>query len=101
MRRVHRERMGLMVICGYRNQFDQTAAFSSGKSRLKWPKSKHNTLPAQAVDVAPLPLDWNDLKAFRELARHVQEIAAEEGVKLRWGGNFVSWKDFPHWELAK
>lgn len=101
VRRVHRERMAVMVICGHRGEREQEDAFKRGTSKLRWPRSRHNSYPSQAVDLAPLPLDWDDLKAFRELAEHIKAIATEEGVTLRWGGEFRTLRDFPHWELAK
>ena len=42
-----------MIVCGHRNKEDQNKAFAEGKSKLKWPKGKHNKLPSQAVDAAP------------------------------------------------
>lgn len=99
VRRVHRERMRLVVLCGHRGQADQDAAFAAGTSKLKWPRGKHNKMPSLAVDVAPEPIDWNNVAAFEKLAKHMLEIAAEEGVDIVWGG---AWKmrDLVHFELA-
>ena len=41
------------ILCGHRGQTLQNKAFSQGYSTLKWPESKHNVLPSQAVDAAP------------------------------------------------
>ena len=96
------------VIWGHRNKAEQELAFKSGASALQWPESKHNLLPSEACDVIPLPLDWNDLKAFERLAVKVKKVAAELGVRLRHGadwdgdgkrGEKGEW-DWPHWELV-
>lgn len=52
-----------------------------------------------AVDLAPWPLDWNNIERFKRLGALVLRAADEVGVKLAWGGN---WKrvDYPHYELA-
>ena len=88
------------VLCGHRNQAEQDAAYAAGKSRLRWPRSRHNSLPSQAVDVVPYPCDWNDLDAFRALAAVVKRKAAELGIAVAWGGDWKGLIDMPHWELA-
>jgi peptidoglycan L-alanyl-D-glutamate endopeptidase CwlK len=95
------------VTCGHRGQADQDRAVAEGKSKTPWPTSKHNSFPAMAVDVAPYPIDWNDLLRFAYLAGHIMECAAQMGIKLRWGGDWdrdtrVSderFKDLPHFEI--
>lgn len=50
------------VICGFRGEAEQNAAFEAGNSQLQYPKSKHNSFPSMAVDVAPHEqngIDWN------------------------------------------
>ena len=70
-------------------------------------KGKHNECPSMAVDVAPYPVDWEDLDKFRYFAGWVLGIASQRKVRVRWGGN---WKqdhklssegfiDMPHYEL--
>lgn len=41
------------IVCGSRDETDQNKAFKEGKSKLKFPHSKHNKLPSLAVDAAP------------------------------------------------
>lgn len=62
-------------------------------------KSKHNFYPSLAIDIAPYPIDWNDLTRFRELSEVVKKIALEKNIKIRWGGDFKKLKDSPHFEL--
>ena len=95
------------VIEGHRGQEEQDKAFHSGKSKLKFPESKHNQSPSLAVDVVPWPVDWNDEKRFYYFAGFVKGIAAELGIELRWGGDWDSdtevddqtFNDLPHFEL--
>ena len=97
------------VIEGYRGQEEQDSAYHSGKSKLKYPKSKHNTQPSLAVDVVPYPVDWEDTKQFYHFAGFVQGIAEEMGISLRWGGDWnsnrlfedQSFHDLPHYELMQ
>lgn len=94
------------VICGHRTEADQNKAFAEGKSKLQYPNSKHNKTPSLAVDLAPVKyrdskvyIDWEDIELFKKLAAHVLRIAAEKGILLVWGGNWVKFKDYPHYEL--
>ncbi len=58
-------------------------------------------MPSLAVDLAPYPIDWNDLKRFHELAGRILEVAALLDIPLTWGGHWHSFKDYPHYELPK
>ena len=97
------------VLEGRRDEERQNKLFDEGKSKLKYPKGKHNLLPSKAVDVAPYPIDWNDRERFTYFAGFVLGIARSMGIKLRWGGdwnmNFEvddnKFDDFPHFELLK
>jgi len=114
------------VLCSYRGKAEQDAAYAEGNSKLKYPQSKHNSDPAQAVDVMPWNIDephvrWPDLSGFTpeqiekiynyasvaHFAGLVRGIALEKDIPIRWGGDFNrnfmlenkdSW-DFPHFEL--
>lgn len=96
------------VLCGHRNKKDQDEAFRTGASDLQWPNSKHNPMPSKAVDLAPAPLDWDDLDAFDVLAKLVLAKAEDLGIALRWGADWDrdgkprekgEW-DSPHFELV-
>ena len=96
------------VLEGHRDKVAQNAAVAAGKSKLLWPKSKHNSNPSRAVDVVPWPLDWNDTKRFYHFAGFVAGIAASLGIGIRWGGDWDNDGDFgdekfsdaPHYELT-
>lgn len=96
------------VTCGYRSEADQQKAFESGDSKLKYPKSKHNTKPSMAVDVAPWPIDWDNIPRFAILAGIIKGIAMAKGIDVRLGcdwagdGDITNQKfmDWPHIELV-
>jgi peptidoglycan LD-endopeptidase CwlK len=97
----------ISILCGYRDREDQNLAYVQGKSKLKYPNSKHNTQPSQAVDIAPYPIDWNNRKRFKDLALVVLAHANQLGIKIRWGGDWDGnagtknkFDDLPHYELS-
>lgn len=98
----------VLVIEGHRGQAAQDKAFREKKSKLKWPNGKHNKNPSHAVDIAPLPLDWNDKRRFELLAKKVLDYADSVGVVLRWGGDWDrdgnrknnKFDDLVHFELV-
>lgn len=78
------------VDCGYRNQRDQDAAFSAGKSRLKFPYGEHNHNPSTAVDVVPFINNARsyDMRHCLHFAGYVLGVAQTMGIKIRWGGDW-------------
>ncbi len=96
------------VLEGHRGEAAQNAAYAAGKTKLRWPHGQHNRSPSLAVDLAPLPVDWNDRERFTLFAGFVLGQAAARGVALRWGGdwnrNFKvadnSFDDLVHFELV-
>jgi hypothetical protein len=101
------------IVCGYRDAIAQTKACAEGKSKTPYPKSKHNCMPSQAVDICPYVegrgLVWGDSDLWGELSKHIFNTAEAMGVRLRWGGNWghsfedkptSSFIDKPHWELG-
>ncbi len=93
--------VALHVLCGHRNKYEQDKAFADGKSRLKFPRSKHNPYPSKAVDIAPAPLDWENLDAFSELGELVKAKAEEMAIKVVWGGDWTDFVDRPHYQLGE
>jgi hypothetical protein len=95
-----------IILCGHRGEKEQNDAFSKGFSKLKFPKSKHNKLPSMAVDVARVPLNWNDREGFIHFAGYVTAVADQLGIKIRCGIDFdqdANYKngffDGPHFEI--
>jgi hypothetical protein len=75
------------VMSGYRGRDMQNALYPK-HSKVRWPNSKHNRQPSEAVDVAPCPVDWEDLNRFRFFAGYVLGVANTMGIELRWGGDW-------------
>ena len=88
------------VICGFRGRYEQEKAYYEGKSKAKWGQSKHNLKPSHAVDVVPVPLNWEDIPAFEKLGEKIMAKADEMGIKVKWGKYFKGLVDYPHFELA-
>jgi len=88
------------ILEGHRSEERQTKAFNEGKSKARFPNSKHNSFPSKAVDVAPYPIDWEDKDRFTEFAGIVQGIAFTMNIKIKWGGHF-SFYDGPHFQLEE
>lgn len=100
------------IITGHRKETEQNEAFSSGNSEVEWPDSDHNSTPSNAVDVMPYysnkpHIHWNvhhdpvAMNELREFAGIVKGVAHVLGVKIKWGGNFKSFFDGPHWALVE
>ena len=97
------------VLEGHRNMYWQDKYFEEGKSKVKFPKGKHNANPSNAVDVVPYPVDWEDTDRMYYFAGFVKGIAAVMGIPIRWGGDWndntevkdTNFKDLPHFELRR
>jgi len=108
------------LICGHRPKAEQDRAFAEGKSKVKFPDSKHNSLPSMAVDAMPWfktapNIDWGHKPSIYHLAGIVKGVAAtlyqqgKIGYLVRWGGDWDSdfdvrekqWDDSPHYELYR
>lgn len=108
------------VLEGHRGKEAQDAAFNAvpQRSKLPWPKGKHNRLPSLAVDVAPYPVDFGEtgtpeqrrraIERFYRFAHFVRGVALGKGIAIRYGGdwdgdwNFEEerFKDLVHFELV-
>ena len=67
-----------ICICGSRGEAEQNKAFSQGKSKLKFPNSKHNKILSEAMDLVPLPVNWNDIARFKKLGAIILEAAKKK-----------------------
>ena len=96
----------LSIIEGHRGEQRQNELHEKGASQLRWPSSKHNTQPSEAVDVAPyiggISFDW---AYYHPLAAHIKSVWSElkraelVSGELEWGGDWQSFQDGPHWQL--
>jgi peptidoglycan L-alanyl-D-glutamate endopeptidase CwlK len=92
------------IVCGHRGKEDQEKAFAAGASKVRFPSSRHNAMPSEAVDVCPWvegKLAWDNVTAYHDLAMHIKETAARLGVKITWGGEWTKFVDKPHFELTR
>lgn len=86
------------VLEGLRTLARQKLLFAQRATKTM--KSRH--LDGHAVDLAPMldgAVSW-DWPLYHRLAKIVKTAAAAEGVAVTWGGDWVSFRDGPHWELS-
>ena len=97
------------ILEGHRDEESQNKYFKDGKTKVKYPHGRHNSIPSRAVDVVPYPVDWDDRERFHLFAGFVLGIAQSMEINIRWGGDWnKNWEvddnqfdDFPHFELIK
>ena len=95
------------VIEGHRNSTRQYNLYKNGKSQIDGitQKSKHNSMPSDAIDVIPYkkghnPFDGTEKSElmFYRLYREFEIASKKLDIDINWGG-FWSFKDYPHIEL--
>jgi len=97
------------ILEGHRNRERQNQMVEEGKSQVRWPDGKHNTVPSMAVDVCPYPIVWDDRERQTLFAGFVLATANAMGIDLRWGGDWDrdtevrdnTFDDLVHFELVK
>lgn len=95
------------IITGHRTKEYQTDVYNKGLSKVAFPNSKHNSLPSNAIDVVPYPIDWQDTDRIYLFAGYVLATAEALNIKIRWGGDWDSdlqlkdqtFNDLIHFEL--
>lgn len=91
MDRILNDVADVTLISGHRSKQEQNELFAAGKSQLEYPQSKHNDWPSLAVDFQPYPYPRFENKlwaALAYIAAHAIQFAKEDGVALRWGGDW-------------
>jgi peptidoglycan L-alanyl-D-glutamate endopeptidase CwlK len=103
--------MDMFLVQGERTEAQHTANLASGKSRTT--KSRHvptfnKSGMACAVDIAPCAVEngkqiilWNRTDLFFRFNTAVQKASARLGIPVEWGGAWVTFKDFNHWQLPR
>ena len=102
------------VLYGYRTPAEQFELFKQGRTLVgkewkvtgktvtqldgKTKMSNHNSNPSKAIDIAPYPIDWNNINRFLDMAKVVKEAAKTVGVEITYGGDWKM-KDYPHFEV--
>ncbi|MEG9883707.1 MAG: hypothetical protein V6Z86_03640 [Hyphomicrobiales bacterium] len=97
------------ILEGHRDKERQDRMVEEGKSKVRWPNGKHNTVPSMAVDVTPYPVVWDDRERQTLFAGYVLATAKAMGVDFRWGGDWDSdtevrdntFDDLVHFEIAE
>ena len=98
----------MSVLEGHRGEDRQNQMVEEGKSQLPWPRSRHNSFPSMAVDVAPygggISWDWEHYHPMAEHIKAVWQRLQMDGKtsgqhELEWGGDWSSFQDGPHWQL--
>ena len=93
---------GFIVTQGVRTLQEQNLLVKKGASKTL--RSRHLKAPngyAHAVDLAAVikgQLRW-DWPLYDRLAKAMKAAAKTEKVPLEWGGDWVSFKDGPHFQL--
>jgi peptidoglycan L-alanyl-D-glutamate endopeptidase CwlK len=85
------------IIEGLRTLERQKQLVASGASKTL--NSRH--LDGHAVDIAPYvngEIRW-DWPLYNKLAKAMKAAAKEVGVPIEWGGDWLRFKDGPHWQL--
>jgi peptidoglycan L-alanyl-D-glutamate endopeptidase CwlK len=87
-----------LVFDGIRTIEEQREHVRKGNSKTM--KSKH--LEGRAVDLVPWINDgptWSPASAFDPICKAMKDAAKELGVPIRWGGDWSTFIDKPHYEL--
>ncbi|OCH32970.1 peptidase [Aliivibrio fischeri] len=96
------------ILCGHRTEAEQNALPSSN-TKVRFPNSKHNSVPSKAVDATPYPYDEDDRERFSYFAGIVIGVGASMGIVIRWGGDWDKdnelkdngFDDLMHFELVE
>lgn len=92
------------ISCGHRDIAEQNRLYNEGKSQLDGVnhKSKHNYLPAQAVDVYAYNGKYADYDIYklRLITDAIKEAADYLNVKIDCGIDWTGFVDGPHVELV-
>ena len=84
------KRVDFSVVCGHRDEADQEAAYVGGFSKVRWPYSRHNDQPSEALDFWPYPRptpgEVVEARRFAYVAGLFVGVAHEMGIELQWGG---------------
>jgi peptidoglycan L-alanyl-D-glutamate endopeptidase CwlK len=104
------------VLEGIRTPERQAELYAQGRTKpgpvVTWTlKSRHFIQKdgfGHAADIAPFPIDWNDLSKFDAIAKAMFQASKELGTPIRWGADWDEdgnprergETDSPHFELV-
>lgn len=86
---------------GYRDEETQNKYYNNGTSKVKYPYSKHNIEPSEAMDLAPYipgedPYDMERVLVFAGIVIGIADKLYREGTmanRLKWGGTWSTKAD--------
>jgi len=87
---------------GRRSPLQQIELYEARVSRCDGVDKRSPHQDGMALDVVPWVnggVPWDDEFYFHRVAVCMLQAASELGVKLKWGGNWRSWTDLPHYEI--
>lgn len=100
------------ITCGHRGQNQQNKLVFEGRSKVKWPDSKHNTHPSEAIDFilyinGKPTYDPKDHAGYYMAVGAFRAVAASLDLHIRvgadWDGDFSTqdqrFNDLVHIEL--
>ncbi|ALN79493.1 M15 family metallopeptidase [Lysobacter antibioticus] len=97
-----------VVTQGNRTQDEQDELYAQGRTKpgkkVTWTRNSRH-IGGFAVDVAPWVcggIEWDDdgrIGVWPRIAEAFKAAAAELGVPIKWGGDWLKTKDRPHFEL--
>ncbi len=82
----------------YRDEISQGAAVADGKSKLDFPNSAHNKLPAKAIDLFQID-DCGRAKWNPAFFSAINDMNVELGIGLLWGAQFRTLGDSDHFQI--
>ena len=96
------EEAGIAIKIGMRSPLDQYTTNIKGKDFLLQRKTGNGQLITE-LSIDPLAESnesWIVHKSgVKELAVVVKKAADTVGVAIQWGGDWKTFKDWPHWEI--
>lgn len=99
---------GIPLDGGLRTEARQAELYAQGRTTTgrkitnadgKVKKSYHQS--GKAFDIYAFvdgKASW-DISHLTTIARHLQAVARSKGIELEWGGSWVSFKDYPHFQI--
>ena len=84
---------------GHRSKERQNKLYDEKRSKLKYPRGRHNSNPSKAVDATPYPVDYEDRERQTLFAGFVIGIGRSMGHNIRWGGNWDMYEENGRWEV--
>ncbi|MGR0372021.1 M15 family metallopeptidase [Listeria monocytogenes] len=105
IKKMAKEGIYLCVAQGYRSTAEQNALYAQGRTKpgaivtnAKGGQSNHNY--GVAVDLCLYTNDGKDVIWESTTSRWKKVVAAMKAEGFKWGGDWKSFKDYPHFELC-